>query len=156
MADKKHLTLVASNDLKQKLQESIDLTDEPPAPCEGEGLIDVQMDPEMAAALLEAAGYIVVDEDESAEVIDFEVERASRVNMDNAEVKPETILKMALEDVTGPYQGKCTKAYITLVLDNGKAFSTCNYRANLSRIEEVAFRELGLTEAISGWRGDDA
>jgi hypothetical protein len=159
MADKKsHLKLVASTDLKQSLQESIDMLNEPPAPCEGEGLLVVdEMDPEMAKALLEAAGFEVVDGDCSAEVIDFEVERASRLNMDNAEVRPETILKMALEDVTtGPYRdGRCTKAYITLVLEDGKTYSTCNYRANLSKIEEVAFRQLGVTEAVSGWRGGE-
>lgn len=144
----KHLTLVTSND------DLVDLTDEPPAPCEGEGLVDVEMDPAMAKTLLEAAGY-VVENDATAEVIDFEVQRASRSIIDSGEVRPETILKMALEDVTtGPYGGgRCVKAYITLILDDGKSFSTCNYRANLSKIEEVAFRQMSVAEAIEGWRG---
>jgi hypothetical protein len=162
--DKSHLRLIECSSLKQRLRESIDLA-EPPAPCEGEDMEALEslhrstsngtMDPEMACALLEAAGYTIeaTPEDCAGEVIDFEVERASRKPLDNADVSPATVLKMALEDITtGPYHN-CSKVYVTLVLDNDSTFSTCNYRANLTRIEEVAFRQLGVAEAIDGWRG---
>jgi hypothetical protein len=163
MADEKsHLRLVANNDLTTALQDSINQLakvqlEEPPCEALPEPWRG-KLDPEVAVAVLEAAGITVdgteieVEFDASAEVIDFEVQRAARRLLDNTEVSPATILKMALDDVLGPYQ-HCTKAYITLVLDNGKSFTTCNYRANLSRIEEVAFRQLGVTESMEGWRG---
>jgi hypothetical protein len=160
MADEKsYLRLVASNDdlqantdLKQLLQASIDLEGVQDvicdAPCEGEDLVAV-----LSLAL--AAEPVEEDEEEINNVIDFQVARAECSAVNTADVTPETVLKLALQDVQagGQYKDTVKKCYITLVLDTGETFSTCNYRANLTRIEEVAFRQLGVSESLEGWRG---
>ena len=79
-------------------------------------------------------------------VIDLDVERADRREISNRDVTPETVLKMALRECEK--SGNVTQCYITLVEDTPEGMSTTNLRSNMSRIEEIAYRQLGLAEAI--------
>lgn len=89
---------------------------------------------------------------ELTNLVDLEVERAERGLVPNAEVTPETLLRLALKDCELA-KGRITKCYVTLIEDEGDSMSTTNMRANLTRTEEIAYRQLGLTEAIESWRG---
>lgn len=102
-------------------------------------------------APIEGADILEIAPPLEAEVIDFTVERARLRDIKVEEVKPETILQMALDDCKR--YGNVTKAYITLILDTGDSFSTANYRAGTTREEEIALRQLGVTESIDTWRG---
>ena len=84
-------------------------------------------------------------------VVDFEVERAERAE-EAAGVRPISLLKMALKDAQK--DNTIVKAYVTLIRDDKDSFSTINYRAGLKRTEEIAFRQLGVQEALEGWRED--
>jgi len=89
--------------------------------------------------------------------VDVTLEEAP-VNLEHArartapitEIKPVTALELALEEARGdPSINKC---YITLIVDDQHKTRVINYRANLTRQEEAAMRQLGLAEAIDLWR----
>ncbi|HEY6020615.1 MAG TPA: hypothetical protein VIY48_12210 [Candidatus Paceibacterota bacterium] len=66
------------------------------------------------------------------------------------DVSVKQCLEMALKDADRIGAVKC---YVTMICDDGDTWSTNNYRSCLTRIEEIAFRQLGVTEAINRWTG---
>lgn len=85
-------------------------------------------------------------------VVDFEVEQAERTKS-ASEIVPTTLLKMAvLEAQSDP---NIEKAYITMLRKNEDGtFTTINFRCGMDMVEELAYRQVGVTEAIDRWRGD--
>ena len=82
-------------------------------------------------------------------VVDFRNAKVDSGTLLAREVTPAEVLTQALEDLGSLNVAKC---YITLVIDNGETWATTNYRANLTRAEEIAFRQLGITEMLESWR----
>lgn len=84
-------------------------------------------------------------------LIDLDVERADRGLISNSDVTPETVLKLAIKECQE--SGHVTQCYITLIEESPDGLSTINLRSNMSRVEEIAYRQVGLAEAIEMWRG---
>lgn len=82
-------------------------------------------------------------------VVDLSMERLERRQLTATEVTPEQLLMLCLRDVERLNVVKC---YVTMISDEGDSFTVSNYRAGLSRSEEVAFRSLGMQEALDNWR----
>ncbi len=115
------------------------------------------MDEVAHARLLEALEKSVALEPEPKEnnVVNFAVERLSRKGED---LRPQDIavtdlLSLIQSDVAK--YGDVTKCYVTLVREDEKAFTVVNYRAGVSRVEEIALRQLGVQEVIDSWRFGD-
>lgn len=100
---------------------------------------------EMLKASLDA------EPEHNGNVVDLNMERMERRFLNATEVKPQELIKLVLRDMGERYQN-VVKCYVTLVIDAGDSFTVSNYRAGLTRSEEVAFRSLGLQEAMDNWR----
>ena len=87
---------------------------------------------------------------EESNVVDLAVERIGRTDVLAKDVTPEDLLKFILSDA--PLMASAFKCYVTMISDDGAAFTVTNFRAGLDRSEEVAFRSLGLQEAMDNWR----
>lgn len=104
-------------------------------------------------AELEKLDMAAAGEPVSAEVVNLAVERVIRGDTIATEVTAETVLEAALIECR-EMGDEVTGCYITLICsDENGPRATCHYRAGLSRIEEIAFRQLGLTEVMDAWRG---
>ena len=92
---------------------------------------------------------------EEQTVVDFNKEKLARRGGKAmaCDINAETVLEMALMDCREAGDRGPAKAYITLVYENDTASTTVNYRCQLSHLEEVAYRQLGLSEAIENWKG---
>lgn len=94
-------------------------------------------------------------EEAGAEIVELDLERIERSGLTAKDVTPEDILRLCLKDVKA--KGNVVKCYVTLISELEDSFTVSNYRSNLTRTEEVAFRQLGVTEAVDSWRfGPDA
>lgn len=89
--------------------------------------------------------------EENAAVVDLSLERIERGDMSCQQVTPEQVLRLALRELDQT-EG-ITKCYVTLIQETPEGpITTINMRSRLSRQEEVAFRQLGVHEAIDSWR----
>lgn len=90
-------------------------------------------------------------------VTDFDVERLDRKrdSLWAHDVTPEQLLKLALLDCS-KHEG-VFGCYITLIRrrEEDGGLQTQNYRSGLNRLEEVAYRQLGLVEQLDAWRNGD-
>lgn len=101
--------------------------------------------------LLESLKQSVAETPEQTEnVVDLFRERCERGELSSSEIKPLDLLRLVIEDAER--KGNVVKCYVTLVSDTTDAFTVTNYRAGLNREEEVAYRQLGLQEAVDRWR----
>lgn len=91
-------------------------------------------------------------EQEESNVVDFEVEKLSRErHADPRNMMPDKCLALALADCK--QFGDVIGCYVTLIReDAGEALTVESYRAGLNRAEEIAYRQLGLNEAIENWK----
>lgn len=87
---------------------------------------------------------------ENSNVVDFEVEKINRRHIDARDVMPDKCLALALQDTK--QRGDVIGCYITLIVEEPETMSTVNYRAGLSRTEEIAYRQVGVQEAIESWK----
>ena len=93
------------------------------------------------------------EEADSGNVVDLGAERLlrGRDSLTPDQVTPQEVLKLAMEDCSK--LGNISKCYVTLIVDEGdERMGTINYRAQMTRTEEIAFRQLGLQEQIDNWR----
>ena len=95
-----------------------------------------------------------VEEQKENNVVDFSKEKIDRAvergELTANDVTPAQLLSIISEDVER--LGNVVKCYVTLIAEDDSSFTVSNYRAGLSRSEEVAFRQLGLQEAVDNWR----
>lgn len=85
-------------------------------------------------------------------VVDFEVKQAEQARA--PDLKPSTLLKMALLDAQS--DPNINRAYITLIRENADGSLTLvNYRAGMNTAEEIAYRQVGVSEAIEGFKEPD-
>lgn len=83
--------------------------------------------------------------------VDLEVEKADRAES-CLEVTPEVLLKLALRDCQ--QYGDVKMCYVTLLREGADGcITTSNYRANMKRDTEIAYRQIGVQEVIERWMG---
>lgn len=90
-------------------------------------------------------------EEQTENVVDLSIERMRRSDViTSKDVTPQMLFELIASDLE--QMKNCVKCYVTLISDDGDSFLVSNYRAGLNRQEEVAFRSLGVQEALDNWR----
>lgn len=103
-------------------------------------------------ALEDALSSSEPEEHKENNVVDLARERMDRGALTSKDVTPAQLLEVVCEDVAASRIGNVVKCYVTLIAEDESSFTVSNYRAGLNRAEEVAFRQLGLQEAVDNWR----
>lgn len=91
-----------------------------------------------------------IDDYTTDNVVDFEVEKLQRKSVDATQVMPDKCLALAMLDCKE--YGDVIGVYVTLIRESPDSLSTENYRAGLDRAQEIAYRQLGVQEAIERWK----
>ena len=87
-------------------------------------------------------------------VVDFEVERASH-GQRASEVRPLGMLKMAVRDMQATPE-EPVAAYLSVFYGSPTgAVKAAHYRSGMNNLEEVSYRQVGLTEAVDRLTEDE-
>jgi hypothetical protein len=91
---------------------------------------------------------------EPTNVVNFGQERLARVpeKLSATDITPDQLIPFIANDIKT--MGTISKCYVTLVSEEADCFHVTNYRAGLNRTEEIAYRLLGVLEAMENWRAD--
>ena len=84
----------------------------------------------------------------TAEIRDLDLERLK--HEEGNECKPATLLKRALQDCEE--YGDVAKITIMMIRDGGDTWNAVDYRANMTRSEEIAFGLMQVLSIIERWR----
>jgi predicted NUDIX family phosphoesterase len=92
--------------------------------------------------------------EEPSNVVQLGVERLLRngPQMDAKDATPLDVIRLVEHDIIE--SGNVTACYVTLITNQDNHFEVTNYRSNLARTEEIAYRQMGVQQAIENWKLD--
>lgn len=114
--------------------------------------VKVETDDALEAAVFEGEAA-QMPPDPGSNVVNLSVERLIRKAPASCEqVSVRELLELALAELSD----NAVKCYLTIIeKDPEGGFSLDNYRSGLLRSEEIAYRQMGVLEAMENWKCSD-